>query len=135
MDTRRLRVKRKAFLSRTLTKAEQKYAQIEQECLGVVFAWEKFERYLVGLPCVKVLTGHKQLIPLSMKRDLADTPVRCQRMLMRLIRLNIVAEFIPEKELIVADALSRSPGTDDSFRYEKELEADINMHVDTVRMS
>ena len=35
---------------------------------------------------------------------------------MRLMRLNIVAEFILGKDLIVADALSRSPGTDGSSR-------------------
>ena len=55
-------------------------------------------------------------------------------MLMRLMRLNIVAEFKPGTDLILTDALSRS-GTDDSSRYEKKLEADINMHVDTVCMS
>ena len=69
---------------------------------------------MVGLPCVKTLTDHKPLTSLLMKRDLADTPVGCQRMLMRLMRLSIVAEFIPGKDLIVADALSRSPGTDNS---------------------
>ena len=51
------------------------------------------------------------------------------------MRLNIVAEFIPGKDLIVTDALSRSPGTEGSSSYEKELEADINMHVDTLHMS
>ena len=93
------------------------------------------KRYLVGLLCEKVLTDHKPLIPLLMKRDLADTPVWCQRMLMRLMRLNIVAEFIPGKDLIVADALPSSPGTDDSSQYEKGLKADISMYVDTVRDS
>ena len=46
-----------------------------------------------------------------------------------------MAEFIPGKDLVMADVLSRSPGTDDSSKYEKELEADINMHVGKVRMS
>ena len=124
-----------AYSSRTLMIAGQKYAQIEKDCLGVVFACETFERYLAGLPCVKVLTDHKPLIPVLMKRDLADTPVRCQRMRMWLMCLNIVADFIAGKDLTVADALSRSLGIDDSFSYEKELEADTSMHVGTVRMS
>ena len=124
-----------AYPSRTLTKSERNCAQIEKECLGAVYACAKFERCLVGIPCVKVLTDHKPLIPILVKQALAYTPVRCQIMRMRLMRLNIVAEFMPWKDLIVADALSRSPGTHHSSRNEKELEADINMHADTVRMS
>ena len=121
-----------AYCSRTLTSAERRYAQIEKELLAAVHACTKFERYLVGLPEFKLYTDHRPLVPLLNKKDLVDTPIRCQRMIMRMMRFNANAEYTPGKNLVVADALSRSPliGREDEAR---ELETDIKVHVDAIR--
>ncbi len=76
----------------------------------------------------KLITDHKPLIQLINSKDLDTMPVRCQRLLMRLMRFNAKAEYAPGKSLVVADALLRSPlNTTEDF-----MTADVSCHVDAV---
>ena len=119
-----------AFASRTLSPAERHYAQIEKECLASVWACEKFYRYLMGLESFVVMTDHKPLVPLMNKKSLDDCPLRCQRLLMRLMKFNAKAEYHPGKLLFVADTLSRQPL---KVIEEAVLEQDIKFYTEGVK--
>ena len=95
-----------AYGSQILTSAETRYANIERELLGVVGALQKFHYFTFGRP-VTVLTDHKPLISIS-KKALVNAPPRLQRLLLRLYNYNATLTWIPGKEMIFSDHLSRN---------------------------
>ena len=68
----------------------------------------------MGLETFLLYTDHKPLVSLINSKDLSETPLRCLRMLMRLMRYKPVTaghdrEYVPGKNMTVADMLSRNP--------------------------
>ncbi|XP_012938934.1 uncharacterized protein K02A2.6-like [Aplysia californica] len=111
---------------------KKNYAQIEKELLAATWACEKFDRYFIGLPSFTLLTDHKPIVPLINSKELNDAPVRCQRMLMRMMRYSGKAVYTQGKNMTVADSLSRSPVV--STKPE-EFGEKIEAHVATIQMS
>ena len=117
-----------AYCSRMLTKTEQRWAQIEKECLAAVWACERFHTFVCGIE-FELQTDHRPLVPLVNKKDLSDTPLRCQRLLMRFARYAPTAVFVPGRKLIVADLLSRQPLQRQAGGDDDVLRSDVDAHV------
>ena len=79
-----------AFVSRTLTDTEQRYAQsqIEKECLAIVFACDKFDQCLNGREYVTVHTDHKPPETIF-KKSLLSAQKKLQRLMLRLQRYQL----------------------------------------------
>ena len=100
------------FASRSLTKTERKYPQIEREALAIVFALRKFYMYIYGRrftlitdnkPLTALLGPHKSLPALAAER--------MQRWAMYLAGFNYEIRYRTSKENANADCLSRLPDT------------------------
>ena len=96
-----------AYASRALTETEQHYAQIEKEALGMTWACERFQDYLLGTK-FKAETDHKPLVSLLSSNPLDSVPVRVQRFKLRLMIFDFTISHVPGIKLNTADALSLS---------------------------
>ena len=96
--------------SRFLSDAETRYAMIELECLAAAWAMRKCRQFLEGLPSFQLLTDHRPLIPIlnDYHLDKLDNP-RILRLRLSMQRYVFSASWVPGKENVMADALSRSP--------------------------
>ena len=56
--------------------------------------------------------------------------MRCQRLLMRMMRFNLEVIYVPGKSLVIADALSRKLLT--SQAVDEELADLVEIHLDAV---
>ena len=104
-----------AFASRSLSQTERQYAQIEKECLAIVFSCERFSQYLAGRKKITVESDHKPLQSIFQK-SILSAPCRLQRMMLRLQRFNLEVKYKPGAQMYVADHLSRA-----SLAVKKEM--------------
>ena len=95
-----------AYASRSLTKTEQNYAQIEKETMAIVFGTQRFHDYIYGKHFT-VESDHKPLQPIFSK-PIANAPPRIQRFRLKLQKYDMTIQFTPGRNLPVADALSRA---------------------------
>jgi len=95
-----------AYASRSLTDAENNYAQIEKETLSILFGCERFHEYLYGRHFI-VYNDHQPLKSIFNK-PLASCPPRIQRLFLRLQRYEFDFMYAQGKTMVVSDTLSRA---------------------------
>ena len=96
-----------AFSSKTLTPPEKMYANIERELLAIVWGAQKFHTYVYGRRVI-VETDHKPLESIF-RKPLNEAPPRLQRMLLKLTKYDLVVRYVPGKQQVISDCLSRAP--------------------------
>lgn len=94
------------YASRALTSTEQNYAQIEKECLAIVFSVERFHQYTFGRPII-VHTDHKPL-EVIVKKPLSRAPKRLQSMMLKLLNYDLEIKYVRGTSLHIPDMLSRA---------------------------
>ncbi|UYV61221.1 K02A2.6-like, partial [Cordylochernes scorpioides] len=117
-----------AYASRTMSETEKRWAQIEKESLAIVWACERFQDYLMG-NTFSIETDHKPLIPIFSTKNLDEMTPRIQRLRLRMMRYSYSIHHTPGKDIVVADALSRSPI---KISHEKDLENEICSFVQQI---
>lgn len=88
------------------TETQKCWAQTEKELAAIVFGCEKFYQYIFGRP-FPVESDHKPL-EITMKKNVADTPLRLQKIFLKLKKLDMIVTYKKDTELHIADALSRN---------------------------
>ncbi len=99
-----------AYASRSLNKAEKGYAQLDKEALSIMFGLKRFETYLYGRHFT-ILTDNKPLERIFGPKTAVPTLAaqRLQRWAVTLSAFDYTMRYIPSKENVFADALSRLP--------------------------
>ena len=99
--------------SKLFTRAQQRYATVELECLAIIWAIQKCESYLKGLPTFTVATDHRPLVETFTK---GISEPRLQRLRENVAGYQFTVTYVPGKTHNIADALSRYlifPGSED----------------------
>ena len=93
-----------AYASKSLSEAEQNYADIERELLGVVFSLETFKHFTSGRQ-MNIITNHKPLTSLFSK-CLANTSPRLARMMLHISDYDANVLYQKGSKMFLSDALS-----------------------------
>ena len=120
-----------AYASKSLSEAEQNYANIERELLGVVFSLETFKHFTSGRQ-TNIITDHKPLTSLFSK-CLANTSPQLARMMLCISDYDANVLYQKGSKMFLSDALSHL--SSDNTRQGKQSEIrGLNVSVHDVEM-
>uniref|UniRef100_A0A914CIN6 RNA-directed DNA polymerase n=1 Tax=Acrobeloides nanus TaxID=290746 RepID=A0A914CIN6_9BILA len=112
------------YASRVLSATEKNYSQTEKEGLAIIFALQKFHKYVYGRPFILV-SDHKPLLQIfgSKKGIPVYAAKRLTRWCITLLGYDFKMEFKNTAELGIADTLSRLINTQDTSNDEVVIAA------------
>ena len=90
---------------RSPTHAECNYTHIERELLSIMFARERFHRFIFGTK-VEAEADQKLLVSLF-KEPLCDCSLRVQKLLLREQRYDMFVEYTTGKRFITAECTDK----------------------------
>nr|CAI5837085.1 unnamed protein product [Callosobruchus analis] len=108
-------------------------AQIERESLALTLACEKFSEYISGIK-ILIETDHKPLVQVLQTKPIDELTPRLQRFRLRLIRYDYEIYYVPVKDLVIADALSRC-FPDSEIPEDDELVQETDIFVNLITSS
>ena len=121
------------YASRSLTKTEQNYQNLEREALGTIWGMEKFHYFLYGKKFT-LETDQKPLVSIY-KKHMVDISPRVQRLIVRSFPYQpFTVVYKKGRDIPVADALSRVTPMDPEDNIKLPIIA-INMITKLVLMS
>ena len=97
-----------SYANRSLTDVEKRYSQTEKEALGLVWACERFQSYLIGIK-FELITDHEPLLKIYGPKS--KPSLRIERWVLRLQPFEFKVKYIKGKNNI-ADPLSRLVGNE-----------------------
>ena len=121
------------YASRSLTKTEQNYQNLEREALGTIWGMEKFHYFLYGKEFT-LETDQKPLVSIY-KKHMVDISPRVQRLIVRSFPYQpFTVVYKKGRDIPVADALSRVTPMDPEDNIKLPIIA-VNMITKLVLMS
>lgn len=95
-----------AYCTKSLTKTEKAYSQLEKEAYAILVACKKFHHYIWGVKDLTIESDHKPLETIF-KKSIAEAPPRLQRIMYQILPYNPKIIYKKGSELYIADTLSR----------------------------
>jgi hypothetical protein len=103
---------------------------VEKRMLGITFAVKKFHQFIYGRKNVSVYTDHKPLITI-VKKEVHKNTNRLQRLQLKLLKYDLDVKYLPGKEMLIADILSR----DCNNVHENYVESNMTDFVHSLSLS